>query len=565
MAINGQIVDEINGLIASRDSIRTTMKAAGIASDTSKLADLATSLAAVKLPGATYTIAASDSVTIPKGKLTTGDQKITAKSLASQTPGDAVAGDILSGKIAWVGGAKVTGNIPTVTPSTTKIDCGKSASISKGYLASDVTITANSLASQTQGNAAAEDIRSGKTAWVGGTQLTGTMPNATITSGSATISSATYTYNSTNGNFSVTGSANVSAPSVGTAGYISSSAGTRNANTATLSATVAKIAGSTSISGTTAMTPTISRQSFTGATDAAAGDAQTSAPSSGVWVKVNSAAKSTKLTATPSVTTAGYGTSSYHGIGGASATVSLSGADVYIPIKTGGVSANNLGTLTKQPSISKQSISISNVTDAAAAGNAQTSAPTSGVWVKVKSAANTASYTPTATKTEGWVSGGQVSGTAGTYGASESADTYIPIKTGDYSASVSTSAGSASMSASGVSTTTSSNCYITLSTTAGSATGKATVGTAGWIAADSKSSSTSVSVSGNGDRLYLATYTPPTITVTNSSQTLSTNGKVCAGNITIPAVNYYYTSLEGPTSTSGYNDGDIWLVVNPNV
>lgn len=59
-----------------------------------------------------------------------------------------------------------------------------------------------------------------------------------------------------------------------------------------------------------------------------------------------------------------------------------------------------------------------------------------------------------------------------------------------------------------------------------------------------------------------AKYTPAPITVTNSSQTLSTVGKLCTGNITIPAVNYCYTSLETPTPPEG-NNGDIWLVVNP--
>ena len=281
---DGKIVDEINGIISSRDSIRTTMVGAGVngVTNSSKLADLAVKLADAKLPAATYNIEASGSITIPAGKLTTGNQTITAKSLASQTPGTAAAGDILSGKIAWVDGAKVTGNIPTVTPSTDKLDCGKSATITKGYLASAVTITANSLASQTPGTAAAADIRSNKTAWVGGTSVTGTMPDGT------------------------------------------------------------------------------------------------------------------------------------------------------------------------------------------------------------------------------------------------------------YSASVSAINGSASMTATGVSATTSSNCYVTLSTTAGSAKGTATVGTGGYITAGSKESSTSVSVNGDGDRLYLA-------------------------------INYYYTSLEAPSSTTGYNDGDIWLVVNPDV
>ena len=437
MAINGQIVDEINGLIASRDSIRTTMKAAGIASDTSKLADLATNLSKAKLGVTTYNVSTSNQ-TIPAGRLTTGAQTIRAvttsgieaaniKSGTTITVGDdgsagriknvkgtftaesanpITAATVLSGKVGYVNGNKVTGDIPTVTPSATTLNCGASAKIAKGYLASDVTITANSLASQTAGTAAAGDILSGKTAWVGGKQLTGSMPNATITSGSATISSTTYTYNSTKGNFGVTGSATIGASTVGTAGYISSSAGTLKTNTASLSATVAKIAGSTAISGTTTKQPSISRQSISisNVTDAAAGSAQTSAPTSGAWVKVKSDANTGTLTATPSVSTAGYGTKDYHGITGTTATV----------------------------------------------------------------------------------------------GASASADTYIPIKNGAYSASVSTTAGSASMSASGVSTTTSSNCYITLSTTAGSAKGTATVGTAGWVNKGSTSSSpTSVNVSGN--------------------------------------------------------------------
>ena len=471
MAINGQIVDEINGLIASRDSIRTTMKAANIASDTSKLADLATNLAAAKLGATTYNVSSSNQ-TIPAGKLTTGAQIIRAV-----TTSGIEAANIKSGTTITVGDAGSAGRIKNVTGTFTNESANP--------------ITADS-------------VLSGKIGYVNGVKVTGSMPNGGV---------------------------------------------------------------SVDAAGTLTKQPSISRQSITnisGITDAAADNATTTAPTSSstykAWVKVNSAANTASYT--PSATkTAGYisggtvkGTAGTYG--------AAASADTYIPIKNGGISVAAAGTLTKQPSISRQSISISNVTDAAA-GNATTTSPTSGVWVKVNSAANTASYTPSATKTEGWVSGGSVTGTAGTYGASASKDTYIPIKNGAYSASVSTTAGSASMSAAGVSTATSSNCYITLSTTAGSATGKATVGTAGWVATGSTSSSaTSVSVSGNGTKLYLATYTPSTITVTNSSQTLSTNGKVCTGNITIPAVNYFYTSPEIPSSTSGYNDGDIWLVVN---
>lgn len=59
-----------------------------------------------------------------------------------------------------------------------------------------------------------------------------------------------------------------------------------------------------------------------------------------------------------------------------------------------------------------------------------------------------------------------------------------------------------------------------------------------------------------------AKYTPTSVAVTNSSQTIPTSGKLCTGNITIPAVNYYYTSIDTPSNSQG-NNGDVWLVVNP--
>ena len=46
-------------------------------------------------------------------------------------------------------------------------------------------------------------------------------PKGAVTSGSATIDTLSYTYISDNGNFRITGSADVSAPTVNTAGYIS--------------------------------------------------------------------------------------------------------------------------------------------------------------------------------------------------------------------------------------------------------------------------------------------------------------------------------------------------------
>ena len=99
MAINGQIIDEINGLIASRDSIRATMKAAGIASDTSKLADLATNLANAKYTPTSVTVTNSSQIIPTAGKLCTGNITIPAvnycySSLDTPTPPEGNNGDI---------------------------------------------------------------------------------------------------------------------------------------------------------------------------------------------------------------------------------------------------------------------------------------------------------------------------------------------------------------------------------------------------------------------------------------------------------------------------------------
>lgn len=54
---------------------------------------------------------AGGSYTVPSG-YHNGSGKVAANSLASQTPGSASAGHILSGQTAWVNGSKLTGNIP---------------------------------------------------------------------------------------------------------------------------------------------------------------------------------------------------------------------------------------------------------------------------------------------------------------------------------------------------------------------------------------------------------------------------------------------------------------------
>ena len=103
----------------------------------------------------------------------------------------AKAGELLTGKTAYVGGVKVTGQMPDHGAVTTALNCGKSYTIPAGYHNGLGKVTANTLASQTKGNAAAADILKTKTAYVNGTLLTGTMEVQSVLSFSAAPASAT--------------------------------------------------------------------------------------------------------------------------------------------------------------------------------------------------------------------------------------------------------------------------------------------------------------------------------------------------------------------------------------
>lgn len=82
----------------------------------------------------TKTLAAGESVAIAKG-YHDGTGSVSAKDLASQTPGDAAAGNILDGKEAWVNGSKVTGTMPNNGAAALSIDglTKMSVAIPAGY------------------------------------------------------------------------------------------------------------------------------------------------------------------------------------------------------------------------------------------------------------------------------------------------------------------------------------------------------------------------------------------------------------------------------------------------
>lgn len=96
----------------------------------------------------------------------------------------ATADKILKDETAYVDGEKVTGTMPINGAKTTELSAGGSFTIPAGYHNGSGKVTAKNLASQTVGTAADTEILSGETAWVGGTKITGAMPNNGATGGS---------------------------------------------------------------------------------------------------------------------------------------------------------------------------------------------------------------------------------------------------------------------------------------------------------------------------------------------------------------------------------------------
>ena len=110
---------------------------------------------------------------IPAGYTTGGT--ITANSLAGQTSSTATVTQILFGQTAYVNGTKLTGTMANNGALSSALNAGQSFNIPTGYTTGG-TITANSLASQTNdATATSSDIAPGKTAYVNGNKVTGTM------------------------------------------------------------------------------------------------------------------------------------------------------------------------------------------------------------------------------------------------------------------------------------------------------------------------------------------------------------------------------------------------------
>ena len=110
--------------------------------------------------------------------------------------GDASASNILTGKKVLVKGKEVTGTMANNGSVSKSLAAGGSYTIPAGYHDGTGKVTANSLASQTSATATAAQILSGKTAYVNGSKVTGTMTNkaGTTVEASAVSSDDNNTY-----------------------------------------------------------------------------------------------------------------------------------------------------------------------------------------------------------------------------------------------------------------------------------------------------------------------------------------------------------------------------------
>ena len=94
--------------------------------------------------------------------------------LKASATGTTSADKVLAGEtFSTENDTDLVGTMPNKGAVTSNLNCGGSYTIPKGYHNGNGRVTANSLASQTSANATANDIMSGKTAWVNGSKITG--------------------------------------------------------------------------------------------------------------------------------------------------------------------------------------------------------------------------------------------------------------------------------------------------------------------------------------------------------------------------------------------------------
>ena len=106
--------------------------------------------------------------------------------------------NVLSGKAYYNNNGKREGTMPNRGGMSAELAAGGSVSIPEGYHNGEGVVRAQELASQTQGDAGAGDIASGKTAWVNGALLTGSLVKGKqVQTGTITVYSGSFSNNQT--------------------------------------------------------------------------------------------------------------------------------------------------------------------------------------------------------------------------------------------------------------------------------------------------------------------------------------------------------------------------------